>query len=161
MMSTRWKGLLRLSLVFCPIGLSPVVTRPMEEFSSGADTLVDIEHFVPRNEIDQTYIGAAYYVYPEGQSASDTLHALRVAMLRKARAAVGHVKIGDRSHPILIEPYGAGLIMSMLHTEDVRATAEFSQRAETDTPGEMTEIAEDIISRFASDFDHTWLRHTR
>jgi non-homologous end joining protein Ku len=157
MVSTRWKGLLRLSLVFCPIGLSPVVTRLAEEFSGSADNLIDIGHFVPRDQIDQTYIGGAYYVYPEGQSASDTLHALRIAMVRKARVAVGRVKIGDRDHSVLIEPYDAGLIMSLLHTEDERAAAEFTQRAETDIPGEMTETAEDIISRFAGDFDHTWL----
>ena len=71
---------------------------------------------MPRDQIDHLYVEAAYYLHPEGQLASDTVHALRLAMRRSGRVALGHIRIGERERPALIEPHRAGLMMSTLHT---------------------------------------------
>jgi DNA end-binding protein Ku len=130
----------------------------LAKLGSGAGNIIDLERFVPRDQIDHLYVEAAYYLHPEGQLASDTVHALRLAMRRSGRVALGHVKIGERERPALIEPHRAGLMMSTLHTEDELIVAEFGERPEDDIPAEMIEIAEAIIARRAGDFDPRQLR---
>jgi DNA end-binding protein Ku len=136
------------------------VTVAEEELAKlgGAGNIIDLEQFVPRDQIDHLYVEAAYYLYPEGQLASDTVHALRLAMRRSGRVALGSVRLGDQERPALIEPHRAGLMMSTLYTQDELVVADFPDRPEDDIPAEMIEIAEAIIARRAADFDPRKLR---
>src|SRR6202035_946294 len=90
------------------------VTVTDEELAKlgGGGNIIDLEQFVPRDQIDHLYVEAAYYLHPEGQLASDTVHALRLAMRRSRRVAIGHARLGDHKRPALIEPHRAGLMMS-------------------------------------------------
>jgi DNA end-binding protein Ku len=130
----------------------------LKKLGSGIGNIIDLEQFVPRDQIDRLYFDETYYIHPDGQLAADTVHALRLAMQRNGRAALGHVRIGDRERPALIEPYRGGLMMSTLCTEDELTKADFVERPEGEIPAEMVEIAEAIISRRAADFDAKKLR---
>jgi DNA end-binding protein Ku len=136
------------------------VTVAEEELAKlgGAGNIIDLEQFVPRDQIDHLYVEAAYYLYPEGQLASDTVHALRLAMRRSGRIALGRIRLGDQERPALIEPHRAGLMVSTLYTQDELVVADFPDRPEDDIPAEMIEIAEAIIARRAADFDPQKLR---
>src|SRR6185437_4230300 len=107
---------------------------------------------------DHLYIETAYYIHPEGQLASDTVHALRLAMRRSGRVALGSVRIDDQERPAMIEPHRAGLMMSTLHTQEELASVDFVERPESDIPSEMIEIAEAIIARRAGEFNAKTLR---
>ncbi|MGA8402467.1 MAG: Ku protein [Stellaceae bacterium] len=126
--------------------------------SSGSANIIDLERFVPRQQIDHLHIDDTYYIHPDGQLAADTMHALRVAMQRSGRVALGHVWIGESERPALIEPRRGGLMMATLRTADELVQPDFVERAENDVPGDMIEIAESIISRRSGDFDATQLR---
>ena len=200
-----WNGFLRLSLVSCPIRLSPgtsdnyrikldvlsartgnpvteqfvdaktgdvvpkdalvkgyefekgrYVTFTEDELAKlggGAGNVIDLEQFVLRDQIDRIHIKDTYYIHPEGQLAADTVHALRLAMRRGGKAALGHVKIADQERPVMIEPHRGGLMLLTLHTQEELIIADFSERPESDVPAEMVEIAEAIISRRSAEFD--------
>lgn len=135
-----------------------VSEEEIAKFGGGGANIIDLEHFVPRHQIDQLHIDDTYYIHPDGQLAADTVHALRVAMQRSGRAALGHVWIGDSERPVLIEPHRGGLMMSTLRTADEVVHSDFVERAENDVPGDMIEIAESIIARRAGDFDAALLR---
>src|SRR5580704_10960758 len=130
----------------------------LQKLGGGAGNIIDLDQFVPRDQVDRIYIEAVYYLHPEGQLASDTMHALRLAMQRSGRAALGHVRIGEQERPALIEPHRSGLMMSTLYTEDELVRANFPERKESDIPAEMIDIAEQIISRRAGNFDPKQLR---
>jgi DNA end-binding protein Ku len=130
----------------------------LARLGSGVGNIIDLEQFVPRDQIDHLYIEAAYYLHPDGQLALDTIHALRLAMQRSGRVALGHVKIGDQERPALVEPHRTGLMMSTLHTQEELVIADFEERPQDDVPTEMVEIAEAIITRRATDFDPRKLR---
>jgi DNA end-binding protein Ku len=136
------------------------VTVAEEELAKlgGAGNIIELEQFVPRDQVDHLYVQAAYYLHPEGQLASDTVHALRLAMRRSGRVALGRVRLGDQERPTLIEPHRAGLMVSTLYTQDELVVADFPDRPEDDIPAEMIEIAEAIIARRAADFDPQKLR---
>jgi len=135
-----------------------VTDEEVSKLGSGIGNIIDLEQFVPRQQIDSLHIDDTYYIHPDGQLAADTVHALRLAMQRSGRAALGHVRIGDSERPALIEPSRGGLMMSTLRTADELVQPEFVERADDDIPGDMIEIAEAIISRRASNFDATMLR---
>ena len=140
---------------------SRYVTVTDEEFKklgTAAHNIIDLEHFVPRDQIDRLYIDTAYYIHPEGRLAGDTVHALYLAMQRNGRAALGHIRIGESERPAMIEPYRGGLMMSTLRTEDELVPAHFPQWADNEIPTEMIEIAEAIITRRATEFDAKTLR---
>ena len=152
MIEAVWTGFLRLSLVFCQIRLLPVA-KLAEHSIVGNDTenILDVDHFVPRNQVDQTYLDTAYYLHPADNLANDTLHALRVGMLRSGRVALGNVRVGNRQIRVMIEPHGAGLLMSTLYPDEEHYPSEFTERAEDAVPREMIEITEEIISRYIDD----------
>ena len=135
-----------------------VTDDELKKLSGGGANIIDLEHFVPRDQIDHLYIESAYYVHPEGQLASDTVHALCLAMRRSGRVALGHVRIDDQDRPAMIEPHRAGLMMSTLRTQDELVPADFVERPESEIPSEMIEIAEAIIGRRAGNFDAKTLR---
>ena len=143
---------------FAPGRYVTVSDEELAKLGGGGGNIIDLERFVPREQIDHLYVEAAYYLQPEGQLASDTVHALRLAMRRSGRVALGHVRIGERERPALIEPHRAGLMMSTLHTEDELVVAKSDERPEEDIPAEMVEIAEAIIARRAGEFDPRQLR---
>jgi DNA end-binding protein Ku len=130
----------------------------LKKLGSAAHNIIDLEHFVPRDQIDRLYIDSAYYVHPEGRLAADTVHALYLAMQRNGRAALGHIRIGESERPAMIEPYRGGLMMSTLRTEDELVHAHFPSWADNEIPTEMIEIADAIISRRAAEFDGKTLR---
>jgi len=135
-----------------------VTDDELGKLGSGVGNIIDLEQFVPREQIDHIHIDDTYYIHPDGQLAADTVHALRLAMQRSKRAAIGHVRIGESERPALIEPYRGGLMMSTLRTAEELVHAEFHERGEGDIPTDMIEIAEAIISRRAADFDAKTLR---
>ncbi|HWD59930.1 MAG TPA: Ku protein [Stellaceae bacterium] len=128
------------------------------KLGSGVGNIIDLEEFVPRHQIDHLYVDETFYIHPDGQLAADTVHALRVAMQRSGRAALGHVRIGESERPALIEPYRGGLMMSTLRTAEELVQADFVERADADFSGDMVEIAEAIIARRAAEFDASVLR---
>ena len=130
----------------------------LRQLGSGIGNIIDLEQFVPREQIDHFYIVDTYYIHPDGQLAADTVHALRIAMQRNGRAALGHVRIGESERPALIEPYRGGLMMSTLLSADELVQPEFDTRSDDEISAEMIEIAESIMSRRAAEFDVKQLR---
>ena len=130
----------------------------LKNLGSGVGNIIDLEQFVPRAQIDRIYVDASCYIHPEGPLAADTVHALRLAMERSGRAALGHIRMGDSERPALIEPYRGGLMISTLRTEDELAPTEFDAAPDGDISGDMVEIAEAIIARRAAEFDSKQLR---
>lgn len=143
------------------VEMARYVTVTEDELStlgSGIGNIIDLEQFVPAGQVDRLYVEASCYIHPDGKLAADTVHALRLAMERSGRVALGHIRMGDSERPALVEPHRRGLMISTLRTEDELAPAEFELRPDSEISTDMVEIAEAIISRRAADFDPKQLR---
>jgi hypothetical protein len=68
-------------------------------------------------------------------------------MQRRDRDAIAFVHLGERETMVLIQRHGAGLLLSTLRPPRVLEPAEFAERAESDIPAEMVDVAEAIIAR--------------
>ena len=105
-----------------------VTEDELGRLGSGMGNIIDLDQFVPRDQVDRLYIDTSCYIQAESQLAADTVHALRVAMERSGRVAIGHVRLGERDRPVMIEPHRSGLMISTLRTQEELAPTEFVER---------------------------------
>src|ERR1700681_3495914 len=71
---------------------------------------IDIDSFVPSDEIDKRYINHPYYIAPDGKAGIAASAVIRDAMKTKDRAALARIVLTNREHTIAIEPLGKGLL---------------------------------------------------
>ncbi len=128
-------------------GYVMVTDSELETLAGAPPNIIEVAHFSPRDQIDRVRLETSFYIYPDGQLAADTLDALRLAMGRGRRDAIAYVRLGERERMVLIQPHGAGLMLSTLRPPRVLEQDAFAERAESDIPVEMIEIAETIIGR--------------
>ncbi len=128
-------------------GYVTLADSELAALASEPPNIVEVTHFIPRNQVDRARLESSYYIYPDGQLAADTLEALRLAMQRNERDAIAHVHLGERECMVMIQLHGAGLLLSTLRPPRVLEPAEFVERPESAIPGEMVEVAEGIIAR--------------
>src|SRR5215470_9836081 len=116
---------------------------------------IDIETFVPAEEIDRLYWDNPYYLVPDGKMAAEPFTVIREAMERAGQVALGRLVMSQRERLVALEPRDKGIVATMLRTKDeVRAANQFfddipNAKADPD----MVAIAEKIINQKETDFD--------
>ena len=75
---------------------------------------IDIDSFVPADEIDKRYLNHPYYIVPDGKAGIDAFAVIRDAMKDKDRVALARIVLTNREHVIAIEPLGKGLLATTL-----------------------------------------------
>jgi DNA end-binding protein Ku len=116
---------------------------------------IEIERFVPADEIDRLYWDHPYYLAPDGKLAQEAFGVIREAMARAGQIALGRVVLSTRERLLALEPRGKGIVATSLRTEDeVRRPEEiFSQIADTSPDAGMIQIAQKIIEQQEGPFD--------
>src|SRR5215218_2063309 len=59
---------------------------------------IDIDSFVPIDEIDERYINNPYYIVPDGKAGIDAFAVIRDAMKDQDRVALGRIVLTNREH---------------------------------------------------------------
>jgi DNA end-binding protein Ku len=116
---------------------------------------IDIETFVPRTEIDETFLDTPYYLTPDGKMGEEAFAVIRDAMREKGVVGIGRVVLYRRERPILLEPRGKGLVATTLrYAYEVRQDEDyFDDIGEPEVSEEMLDLATHIIGRKLSHFD--------
>ena len=57
---------------------------------------IDIDSFVPRDEIDRRYLSHPYYIVPDGKAGIDAFAVIRDAMKDKGRVALARIVLTNR-----------------------------------------------------------------
>lgn len=114
--------------------------------------IIDLEKFVPRTDIDPVYLDAAYYLYPDGPLAGETLRVIGAAMAEADVAGIGRLTLSRRERVVMIEPRGAGMALFSLRAADEVRPAQF-EAAGGEIDAEMVAIAGAIIKQRQGEFD--------
>ena len=116
---------------------------------------IDIESFVPRDQVDELYLDTPYYIAPEDKVAQEAFAVIRDAMREKGKAGVARVVIARRERMILLRPLGKGLLGTVLrYPYEVRAEdAYFDDIPDLQLPEEMRDLAAHIIERKSAAFE--------
>lgn len=116
---------------------------------------IDIDSFVPRDEIDQRYLNHPYYIVPDGKAGIDAFAVIRDAMKDQDRVALARIVLTNREHVMTIEPFAKGLLATTLrYPYELREADQFF--ADIKSPkitADMIELAGHILDSKASHFD--------
>jgi DNA end-binding protein Ku len=116
---------------------------------------IDIDSFVPKDEIDQRYLNHPYYIVPDGKAGVDAFAVIRDAMKDQDRAALARIVLTNREHVMAIEPSGKGLIGTTLrYPYELRDAADyFDDIKSPKISKDMVELAVHILDSKAAHFD--------
>src|ERR1700754_3654467 len=121
---------------------------------------IDIDSFVPKDEIDQRYLNHPYYIVPDGKAGVDAFAVIRDAMKDQDRVALARIVLTNREHVMAIEPFGKGLLGTTLRYPYELRDAEdyFDDIKSPKISKDMIELASHILDTKAAHFDPSKFR---
>src|SRR3981189_3044688 len=116
---------------------------------------IDIDSFVPVDEIAKRFIDTPYYIAPDGKAGADAFAVIREAMKNKGRVALARIVLTNREHVIAIEPLDKGLLgITLRYPYEVRDEREyFDDIPSPKLSKDMIELASHILYSKAAHFD--------
>jgi DNA end-binding protein Ku len=116
---------------------------------------IDIDSFVPRDEIDRRFLNHPYYIVPDGKAGVDAFAVIRDAMKDQDRVALARIVLTNREHVMAIEPYGKGLLATTLRYPYELRDAEdyFDGIKSPKISKDMIDLAVHILDTKAAHFD--------
>jgi Ku protein len=116
---------------------------------------IDIDAFVPKQEIDERYIEKPYYIVPNDESGEDAFSVVRDAMQDKDKVALARIVMAHREHVIAIQPFGKGLLGTTLrYPYELRdSNPYFRGIHKKRMPKDMISLASHILDTKTGHFD--------
>jgi len=116
---------------------------------------IDIERFVPGDEIDRIYWDNPYYLAPDGKLAQEAFGVIRTALEKSGQIALGRIVMATRERILALEPRGKGILAYTIRSDaEVRQPDEIFSGISTAKPdAAMISIAEKIIEQQEGPFD--------
>jgi DNA end-binding protein Ku len=82
----------------------------LEAIAIESKRTIEIDEFVPKQEIDELYLNSPYYLAPDGEVAQQAFAVIREAIRKEGMVALKRVVFTSREHVIALEPRGKGLL---------------------------------------------------
>jgi DNA end-binding protein Ku len=116
---------------------------------------IEVDQFVPRNEIDDRYIDSPYYIAPDGDVGQDAFAVIRDTIAKMNMVALGRVVLTRREHVIALERRGKGLLgMTLRYPYEVRDEQPYFEGiADLKLPKDMMDLASHIVSNKSGHFE--------
>lgn len=133
----------------------PIDKEELDAVQLESNHTIDIDNFVPRDEIDRRYLDNPYYIVPDGKMGADAFAVIRDAMKDQDRVALARVVLSNRERVVAIEPLGKGLLATTLrYAYEVRNEEDFFEDIKSPKISkDMVELASHILETKASHFD--------
>jgi DNA end-binding protein Ku len=132
-----------------------VEKEELEAVQIESNHTIDIDSFVPSDEIDKRYLDHPYYIVPDGKAGIDAFAVIRDAMKDQGRTALARIVLTSREHVIAIEPLGKGLVGTTLrYPYELRDEGKyFDDIKSPKISKDMIELASHILDTKAAHFD--------
>lgn len=116
---------------------------------------IEIDSFVPRDQIDERYLDGPYYITPNDQVGQEAFAVIREAMRGKGMVALARIVLAKREHVIMLEPWGKGLVATTLrYPYEIRDEKEyFDDIPDAKIAPDMLKLAEHILKTKEGEFD--------
>ena len=108
---------------------------------------IEIDTFVPEQEIDKRYLQTPYYVAPTDRVGQEAFGVIRDAIKGANLAALGRVVLGRRERVIMLEPFERGLLgVTLRFPYEIRdPPPSLGTIADLDVPQEVHALAQHIV----------------
>jgi DNA end-binding protein Ku len=117
---------------------------------------IDIERFVPLDEVDPVWMDRTYFLVPGAAPAQRRPYKLLLEAMEEAGVgAIGRFVRSGRESLCLVRARGRGLVLETLYlVEDVYSQAEIEEAmAETEVKKTELDLARQIVQGLAADFE--------
>jgi Ku protein len=116
---------------------------------------IEIDSFVPRDEIDDRFPNNPYFIAPTNKVGQEAFAVIRDAIKDKGFVGLGRVVLTRREHVVMLEPFDKGLLATTLrYPYEVRdQAAYFADIPELKLPAEMKDLAAHIVDSKTTHFD--------
>jgi DNA end-binding protein Ku len=108
--------------------------------------ILDLTAFVDRASVNPLYSDTPYFIYPEGKTGVDAYRVIAEAMRNSEQVGIGSIVLTSREHPVVVEPFEEGLMMSLLRTAEEVREPEF-ELPKDKIDADMVRMAEEIMER--------------
>ena len=133
----------------------PVDDDELDAIAIESTHTIEIDSFVPRQEIDERYLDSPYYITPNGEVGQEAFAVIREAMRGKDMVALGRIVLSKRERVIMLEPWDKGLVGTTLrYPYEIRDAKEyFDDIPDLTVAPDMLKLAEHILKSKTTDFD--------
>lgn len=116
---------------------------------------IEIDEFVPREDIDQRYVIRPYYLVPDGKVGHDAYAVIRETIRSMDMVAIGRLVLTNREHIIALEPLKKGLMgMLLRYPYEVRNEDEyFDDIQDVKVTRDMLDLAKHIVEQKSATFE--------
>jgi DNA end-binding protein Ku len=127
----------------------------LDEVALESTHTIEIESFVPRDEVDEIYLDESFYIVPDDEVAYEAFAVIREAMKQKDMVALGRVVMHRRERLLMLQPRGKGIAATSLrYKPEVRKEdIYFKEIPATKVPHDMLQLAEHILEQKKGHFD--------
>ena len=108
---------------------------------------IEIDEFVPKNEIDELYLNTPYYIVPDGEVGQQAFAVIREAICEEGMVAIAKVVFTSREHIIALEARDKGLLgITLRYPYEIRKPKDyFDDIPDVKIPKDMLELAKHIV----------------
>ena len=133
----------------------PIEDDELEAIELESKRTIQIEQFVPAEDIDQRFVVRPYYLLPDGEAGEEAYAVIRDAMKDENVVGVGKVMLSSREHMIALYPSGKGIIGNLLrYPSEVRSEKDyFDEVPHVEVADDMLDMAKTLIKKYEGKFD--------
>jgi DNA end-binding protein Ku len=127
----------------------------LDEVALESTHTVDIEEFVPREEVDEIYLDESFYIVPSEEVAYEAFAVIREAMKKKGWVGLGRVVTHRRERLLMLQSRGKGIVATALRFKnEVRDDDQyFDDIPNVKIAPDMIKLAEHILEQKKGHFD--------
>jgi len=132
-----------------------VTKDELDNIALDSNRTIDIDQFVPRDEIDDLYVVRPYYLVPDGKVGHDAYAVIRDTIKANHKVALARVVLTNREHVIALEARDKGLVGLLLrYPYEVRQSSEyFDGIQDVKVTKDMLDLAKHIVDQKSGHFD--------
>jgi len=127
----------------------------LDEVALESTHTIEIEKFIPREEVDEIYLDESFYIVPNDEVAYEAFAVIREAMKKKGMVGLGRVVTHRRERLLMLQSRGKGVVATALrYNNEVRDEREyFDEIPNVKIPSDMIQLAEHILESKRGHFD--------
>jgi DNA end-binding protein Ku len=127
----------------------------LEAIALESKRTIEIDKFVPKDQIDELYLNSPYYIVPDGQVGAQAFAVIREAINKKGMVAIGKVVFTSREHIMALEARGKGLMgITLRYPYEIRKEQDyFDDIPDEKIPKDMLDLAAHIVDTKTGDFE--------
>jgi DNA end-binding protein Ku len=132
-----------------------VTKDELDNIALESNRTIDIDQFVPRDEIDDLYVIRPYYLVPDGKVGHDAYAVIRETIKTTGKVALARLVLTNREHVVALEARDKGLVGLLLrYPYEVRQSSEyFDGIQDVKITKDMLDLAKHIVDQKSGHFD--------